>query len=158
MSLVLGIDPGQKGACVWLRSGLPVRAERMPAKPKVGLDLAAVRDWLEELRPDHVVLERAQAMPKQGIASTAAYMKDYGALLGILCALRIPHETISPAVWHRSLCGSRAKGEDKSQAKARALQVVRQRLPTLEVVPKGCRVPHDGIVDAACLALYGATS
>jgi hypothetical protein len=148
--VVLGIDPGQTGALVAL-SGATVRlAAVMPATPKVGVDLGAVRDLLEELRPDHVVLERAQAMPGQGSVSTAGYMRDYGGILGLLCALRIPHETVHPSTWHAQLVGKRA-----GDPKARALEVVRQRLPALALVPPRCRVPHAGLVDAACIALWG---
>jgi len=146
---VLGIDPGHKGALVLLDGSTPLQVERMPSTPKVGLDLAQVRDWLEAWRPDHTVVERAQAMPGQGVSSIASYLRDYGALLGILCALRLPHETVHPSTWHAQLVGKRG-----GDPKARALEVVRQRLPLLQLVPPRCRVPHDGIVDAACLALW----
>lgn len=156
MGKVLGVDPGQSGALVLLDGPTALQVERMPATPKVGVDLAQVRDWLETWRPDFVVLERAQSgafgRSRGALAPAAlgAYMRDYGGILGILCALRLPHETVHPATWHRSVCGKR-----EGDPKARALEVVRQRLPTLQVVPPRCRVPHDGIVDAACLALWG---
>lgn len=147
---ILGIDPGQKGALVWLRGADPVAVEPMPASPKVGIDLGAVRDLLLEHGAHRVVVERAQAMPKQGVASTFSYARDYGGLLGLLTALRIPYETVPPRTWHRELVGART-----GDPKARALQVVRERLPSLQVVLPRCRVPHEGVVDAACVALWG---
>lgn len=149
MSVILGIDPGQKGGLVALRGSRVALAAVMPAVAKVGVDLAAVRDLLEELRPDHVVLEQAQAMPKQGVSSTFSFGRDYGGLLGLLCALRIPHETVRPHTWHGALVG-RGEGDPK----ARTLRVVRQRLPGLALVPPRCRVPHEGLVDAAAIALW----
>lgn len=147
---LLGIDPGQKGALVAL-DGLAVRhVSLMSSSPKVGVDMVAVRDVLEALRPDRAVIERAQAMPGNSSSRSANYMRDYGAILGLLCALRIPYETVHPRTWHSQLVGKR-----EGDPKARALEVVRQRLPTLELIPPRCRTVHDGIVDAACIALWG---
>jgi len=155
VEVIVGIDPGNKGGIVALDGQTAVLAEPMPATPKVGLDLYALIELLEGLGPIRmVVLERAQSMPGQGIATTFRYGVGYGGILGVLAALRLPHTTVTPAVWHRDLVGHRPS-EGRDQAKARALQVVRQRLPGLQVVPPRCRTPHDGLVDAACLALWG---
>lgn len=148
---LLGIDPGHAGALVWLDGPRVHRVELMPSTPKVGLDLGAVLALLEQDRPDEVVVERAQAMPRQGVSSVFSYARDFGGLLGLLAALRIPHRTVPPATWHRALCGARGTGDPK----AVALRVVRQRLPSLELTPGRRRVPHEGIVDAACIALWG---
>jgi crossover junction endodeoxyribonuclease RuvC len=155
--IALGIDPGNEGALVALRveEGLasPHAVLRMPATPKVGPDLHAVMDWLLTINPDRAVIERAQSMPGQGVASTFRYGVGYGGLIGLLVALEIPYETVPPATWHRDLCGAR-RSEGRTAAKGRALRVVRERLPGLEVVPPRCRVPDEGIVDAACVALW----
>lgn len=157
MALVLGIDPGQDGALVWLFDGVPYRREVMPATPKVGIDIVAFIALLEADRPQRVVLERAQAMPRQGVASSFKYGRDYGAMLGVLQCMQLSHTTVHPSVWHRALCGGKPSGEPQDQAKARTLRVVQQQLPTLDLLatPRS-RVPHAGIVDAAAIALWGS--
>lgn len=152
MSRVMGIDCGASGALVWLDPDGTGRWEMMPAVPKVGLQLGAIRDLLEADRPTFVVLERAQAMPGQGVSSMFAYGTGYGGLQGVLTALRIPFETVPPATWHKDLCGVR-RSEGRAEAKARALQVVEQRLPRFEL-PK-TKAKREAVVDAACLALWG---
>lgn len=152
--VILGIDPGQKGAVVALAEYHPVRVWLMPAAPKVGLDLGGVEAILREARELgdlRAVLERAQPMPRQGISSTFGYGRDYGRLEALLYAARIPVEVVTPSAWHRALIGGKA-GDPKAQA----LALVRQRLPTLDLTPGRRTKPHDGIVDAACIALWGA--
>lgn len=150
--MILGIDPGVSGALVWLGEDGLGYVEPMPATPKVGLDLAMIRDLLEKDRPDYAILERAQSMPGQGVASMFRYGEGYGALQGILIALRIPFETVHPATWHKDLCGAHAS-EGKPAAKARALQVVQRRLPAFPLPPT--KAKREAAVDAVCLALWG---
>jgi hypothetical protein len=155
MGVILGIDPGQKGALVWLDGWRVVHSALMPAQPKVGLLTADLVAELRRWRPDRVVLERAQSMPKQGISSAFKYGRDFGRIEGVLITLGIPFVTVSPVVWHRALCGAKPKGEDSSQAKARAQAVVQERLPGLDLTPGRLRVPNEGLIDAAAIALYG---
>lgn len=97
-----------------------------------------------------VTLERAQAMPGQGVTSTFHTGRGYGAWLGILGALEIPFQTIRPTEWTKKLLkGMPGKG------KARAIQFAMERFPGVDLVPTGCRKPKDGRADALCLAWYG---
>jgi hypothetical protein len=98
------------------------------------------------------IVERAQAFPGMGVTGAFGYGQGYGSILGILAALGVSCETVRPGQWHGDLCGRR-KSEGRAAAKARALQVVQQRLPGL-TLPKG-KAKREGIVDAACLALWG---
>jgi hypothetical protein len=41
------------------------------------------------------------------------------------------------------------------EGKDRAVALARQRLPGLDLTPGRRRVPHTGLADAGCLALYG---
>jgi hypothetical protein len=88
----------------------------------------------------HVVVERAQSFPGQGVASSFRYGRDYGRILGVLDVLGWPYETVPPGVWHRAVVGG-----DPADGKARAALVVAQRLPDLELRPGRRRVPHSGI-------------
>jgi crossover junction endodeoxyribonuclease RuvC len=154
MRIILGIDPGQHGAIVALDGhAAPVASWLMPAAPRVGLDLGQLQAILFEARAlgEHLeaVLERAQPMPRQGVSSTFAYGRDFGRLEALLYGACVPVELVTPATWHRQLVGGK-----RGDPKAEALALVRRRLPDLDLTPGRRRVPHDGIVDAACLALW----
>lgn len=147
----IGIDPGKEGAIVRL-GGAGDAAWLLPYDDAglSGRELARmVREDLCGWNP-YVILERAQSFPGQGIASAFRYGRDYGVIVGVLDALGVPYRTVPPGVWHRAVVGG--SGDDP---KARARAVVEARLPGLDLRPGKRRKAHEGIVDAACLALYG---
>lgn len=79
------------------------------------------------------------------------YGVGFGSLKGVLAAKKVPFVLVPPGTWHRALFPAGAKGEPK----ARALEFVRQRWPTFQLIlPRG-RTPHQGLVDAACIAHWG---
>lgn len=153
MDIFVGIDPGKRGALVAVGSGAVVHQARMPWLGGAGIDAPGLVAELLEVRALGRVrvcaVERAQAMPKQGVSSMFRYGRDYGVVLGVLAALQVPHVTVSPRRWQGSICGGRG-----GAPKARAILVAGRRLPGLDMLPGRCRRPHDGIADAACLALY----
>ncbi len=157
MTRIVGIDPGLKGGLVLLA---PDRCagRLMPLRPDgKEVDGAAVMAWLFVAEPDLVVIERlgARAVTDQGgkaIRSSGAefrFATGYGILLGVLQACAYPHRRVSPQAWKRRVLA----GSDWS--KAAAIAHVQRTLPDLDLTPGRCRVPQDGLADAACLALYG---
>lgn len=148
--MIVGIDPGREGAVV--RISTSGAASWLLPYDDAGLSGRQLAELLQTKveSGDLVVLERAQSMPKQGIASAFRYGRDYGVILGVLDAIGASYQTVAPGVWHRAVVGG--SGADP---KARARAVVEARLPWLELRPGKRRKAHEGIVDAACLALYG---
>ncbi len=154
--IYLGVDPGNTGALVALGLRDGPRVLRMPTinvgtkkRKRLVLDELAVIEWLEELKTEGSIfaaIEVQQAMPKQGSASGFRLGCSYGALCAILTTLRISHVRIRSREWQRVMVGTIGQG------KARAVAFCRSVMPDVELVPKGCRVPQDGIADAACMA------
>jgi len=78
---ILGVDPGIKGGCavVTVNDGAAPDIVDIINIPVVGVgakervDVLALRDWSQQHQPDHAVIERAQAMPKQGASSSFKY-------------------------------------------------------------------------------------
>lgn len=153
--IIIGIDPGARGALVALRAGREVvAAHPLPVITGAGLDPVEMRAALNRLRwvgECHAVIERAQSMGRESGSAMLRYGRDYGILLGLCTALEIPYETVPPATWHRALVGG-----STGDPKARTLLTVRQLLPTIDLVPPRARKPHDGIVDAAAIALWAS--
>ena len=152
--IIAGIDPGLDGGIAWILQSsetmtmkMPVVSKRTKAKTERRLDTKLLISEL--LGTNLVVIERQQAMPKQGVASTFKIGKNYGILLGILAAMEIPFQEVRPQEWKNSVL----KGTKKD--KGAAIEFCQRRYPEAKLVPIGCRVPHDGLADALCLAHYG---
>jgi len=68
----------------------------------------------------------------------------------LVCA-KIPYEVVRPRIWQKVvLCG--IEGAD---TKVKSVLKCQRRLPDLDLTPGKKRKPHDGLADAACMALYG---
>lgn len=86
-------------------------------------------------------IEAVHAMPGQGVTSMFSMGTGFGIWLGIIAALRIPHERIEPAKWKREM-GIAAKS-DKGASVVRALQI----FPRADIPAS-----KDGRADALLLA------
>jgi hypothetical protein len=126
VSLTIGIDPGLSGAVAILAAD---------GTPEVLADLPIIRDaklaWIDgsalqsvilaalKGRTAHAIVERVSSMPAQGIASAFQFGVGFGSILGVLQALHIRIELVTPAVWKRSY--GLSKDKHASLHKARLL-------------------------------------
>ena len=138
----VGIDPGISGALAVLGTpdayGCPeVRFFDMPTmEVKVGKKLKHVPDAfrmvsiLEELtvcKETLVTIEKVNAMPdvgtgaKMGATSAFSFGFDFGMWLGILAALKIPHQQVHPATWKAAVMSGMSKEKDASRQRAMQL-------------------------------------
>ena len=152
--IVIGIDPGKRGGVAMLDSvycgGVDHFSRMMPDSP-VGFAMSIKEAVLCEGKSEVVVayVELVHSMPKQGVASTFSFGKGFGEILGVLAALNIRTELVSPQKWKRAVLA----GTDRD--KAAAIQFVQENYPYIDLTPGRCRVPQDGIADAVCIAHYG---
>lgn len=123
-------------------------------------DVSGMADLLRSMALGHsarVVIERAQAMTKngvkQGVSSSFLFGMGYGIWIGVIGALGIPYVTVRPIDWTKRLL----KGVP-GEGKARSILLASQTFPGIDLVPPGCRKPRDGRADAACLAYYGVVA
>jgi crossover junction endodeoxyribonuclease RuvC len=155
---ILGIDPGLDGAIAWI---FPDRAEARvtPLLPagKAGkrrFDVAAMVELLGAYPVELAILEAVSAAPVagrvQGTTSMFGFGRGVGLWEGILAALRIPHQAVPPQSWKKVVLAGTARDKPAAIAFAQA------RYPAVSLLPTSrCRVPHDGLADAICLAEYG---
>src|SRR3546814_829098 len=111
-----GFDPGGRGAVALLDDeGRLLEVHDMPYVDGHVLapQLAAV---VSVGGVTHALVERAQSMPGQGVASVFRYGPGYGVILGVLGALQVSSELVSPAVWKRAAGLSQAKGASRRRA------------------------------------------
>ena len=137
----MGIDPGQKGG--WCVLGFDAGPLPWSGKDLDGRALASI------IRCNGVtsaVIEKAQAMPKQGVTSMFSYGYGAGKIAGILEALGVPYRLVTPQAWKKLILAGTAKD------KTAAISYVRRWYPAIDLMPGKKRTPHDGIADAVCLA------
>ena len=125
---ILGIDPGIRGglAIVAVNSSSAARLVDAIDIPVVGvgakerIDVLALRDWVLTHRPEHAVIERAQAMPKQGSSSGFKYGRAVGSIEATVTGCEIPLTIIEPTAWKKF---HQLRGGDKEASRQRALQL-----------------------------------
>lgn len=145
----LGIDPGASGAAALLTADGEAIVRDYPGDPSLAADL--VRAWRTEYRIELAALEAVHAMPKQGVSSMFKLGANFGAWLGILAALSIPHVLVRPQEWQRGIL---TKG-DGTDTKARSLAAARRMWPDLELGRKKDHGRADSLHLAAFARRYG---
>ncbi len=161
-NVALGIDPGKDGAVVVLVRNLSivqVAAVRLTKDLLAGVHggyTPEIMDGLiEELCGEHLVeigvIERASVRPKEGAVGALTTGIGWGfwrmALAGRAKRTIVP----TPQAWQKATLADIPGGDDsKARSVARAAQIV-----GINLTPGRRRVPHTGIADAACMALYG---
>lgn len=159
MKLHIGIDPGIDGAIgVISDCGGDVAVYDIPhvsigtgKKVKREINLLALRILLEEMleRSESVTayIERVHSMPKQGVASSFNFGKTAGILLGMLAAMQIPIQQVTPQEWKKAMMNGQGKEKDAS------IYVAGQMFPQVDLSKK----KHHNRADALLIAQYGKT-
>src|SRR5262245_21026471 len=124
---ILGIDPGVSGglAVVEIADGaapalvecIDIPVAGTGAKERV--DAAGIRNFIDRHQPIRALIERAQAMPKQGVSSGFKYGRAIGAIEATVALCSIPVEIIEPSAWKRHW---HLPGKDKESGRQKALQ------------------------------------
>lgn len=144
MSVIIGIDPGQKGGIAVI-VGTELTVIPMPETRK------QVYDWLKAWKAMDVtcVIESVHTMPKQGIASTGKFMKGYGEVLGICTALGFRILEPTPQCWRKTVLVGTDKG------KIASIQRCENLYPDVNLILPRCRKAHDGMAEAVLMAHFG---
>lgn len=143
---IVGIDPGKRGGiCVlhpeWIYAApMPVVGDQIDGREIAGRIIGA----------DLVVIEHAQAMPKQGVTSMFKYGVGFGVLIGVCEGLGLAYRLVKPRMWQTAVIGTGA-----GDTKERAAQFVHREYPLVDLTPGRSRKPHDGVADAVCIAHWG---
>ena len=162
----VGIDNGANGAIVALNHNyevvceelMPVLAAGVTRKGKKStkrvLDMRSVSKILSGLkdldRDIFAVLEHAQTFPGEGLSTAFTAGRGYGAMEMALVCSGIAYEIVRPRLWQKTVLA----GVEGVDTKVRSILKCQRRLPDLDLTPGKKRKPHDGLADAACMALY----
>ena len=156
MTKVLGIDPGAVSgglAIVEINDGAAPQLVDAISLPDIGvkatqrIDVLALRDWIQQHRPDCAYVERGQAMPRQGASSGFKFGRGCGAVEATIQLLEIPLTIIEASAWKRKF---HLRGGDKESGRQLAIQL----FPTSHTL--FARKLDHGRAEAALIALAGA--
>lgn len=140
---ILGVDPGVTGGVAFLYPDNRIVADDIPTVAGE-VDVDTLVRTIKAASPRLAFVERASAMPKQGVASTFKFGMAYGALRTVVSLCEIPTRLVTARKWkdHFHL--------DSDKEKSRALAI--------RMFP-GCglfaRKKDHGRAEAALIALYG---
>ena len=110
--LIIGIDPGIKGALCFFKNGKILDVFDMPTMPVGKKNKSQVngsqiyneihkRIINEDKKDIKVVIEQVSAMPGQGVTSMFNFGQSFGVLKGIFSAMQIPMDFVSPVKWKK---------------------------------------------------------
>lgn len=149
---VAGIDPGFSGAIAIYGPTSPPFSETITDVYSMPI-LKNVKNEIDEQElvrllkdVDCAFIEKAQAMPGQGISSTGRYMMSFGIVRGICAALKIPYTLVIPQRWKKALIKDMPKGKDSS------LIVAARSFPDINFGR------NHNKAEAALIALYGVST
>ena len=123
LETILSVDPGSISAAWALivpdfDGGLDAAiAEEMPTANRM-VDGRAFARILERHCPTCAVVERVNAFPKQGVASSFKFGMGYGIILGALAAQNVRIFDVAPGSWKKHF----RLNSDKEKARALAIK------------------------------------
>jgi hypothetical protein len=113
---ILGVDPGITGGIAFLYPSGEIAADDIPTVDG-SVDVDALVRCVRQHHPRVAVIEKAQAMPKQGVVSVFKYGTAFGALCAVTALCEIPTHLVSPRKWKTYF------GLDADKEKSRALAI-----------------------------------
>jgi len=108
----IGIDPGIKGSIaiidenggILFHTAVPVFKD---ARGKNKYDLfsmdSIIKKIINDFIPCSIVIEKAQAMPHQGVVSMFTYGRGYGYWIGLMTCAGLKYKEVSPRTWTKLL-------------------------------------------------------
>lgn len=154
--LIIGIDPGMKGGIAVIS-----KEGKYFTVPYTGYSLHYIllhstNQGLDSHKVS-IYLEKVHSMPRQGVASTFAFGRTYGKILGIISCM-FDEEKINyvpPQEWKKEF-GLINKEWDKKEKKQASIDKCKELFPGINLfATKRSKVDHDGMAEALLIAEYG---
>lgn len=149
--MILSIDPGNSGALAFMTTRLtlidlysmPLIDSGSKGHTRNAIDGITLAQLVSAYRPACVILERVASRPGQGVAGMFAFGRGVGVIEGVMQALDIPINYVSPVVWkrHHNLL---------KQPKSKSLDKARKLYPDAELHLK----KHEGRAEAILIGIW----
>ena len=158
MVRIAAVDPGLDGAlaCLETDRGGAITEITIAEMPTIALpgrrivDGAVLANWFTVCHPDICIVEQVSSRPGQGVVSVFSFGRALGTVEGVLHALLVPLERVTPQVWQRA---TGALGLKDPRGRAYEL------LPQSRIMLDGKTKKHGiGCADALLMALWWITT
>ena len=116
---IIGIDPGVHGALAVLTQTGQIAWDLPIVKDgkRFALNIGELDTELRAIvRPCHAFVEKVWSRSNEGAAGSFAFGRAYGTILGLLMALEIPHDLVTPAAWCRGLAAPKENDARRATA------------------------------------------
>ena len=146
MSIYIGIDPGKKGAMA-IMGYSNTTGERYMMKI-IPFDPQEYIKALKQFNGATVCIEQVHSLPHEGVKSVWSFGQTYGWLLGVLDAVGLSYQTVSPNLWKKDFSLLRTE-------KKQSIEVCKRLFPGIELKRTDrCRNDDDNMADAALICEY----
>lgn len=146
--IYIGIDPGAKGG--WSVIGSEIKQEASSHIWDEASFIEDMKNLINVQKPSLIrcCLEKVGAMPKQGVSSTFKFGEEYGKIQGILMALGIPYQTVTPQMWKKDF-------SLLHQDKDKSIETAQRLFPGVNLFPTPrCKNRSDGMAESLLMAEY----
>lgn len=145
--IYIGIDPGSKGAMALMVNG---HVTVVPYDKTAYLAHLSVINGMKADGEDGGVIcciEQVSSHPREGVKSVFTFGTNYGWLLGVLDALQIPYQTVTPLKWKKEF--------SLTSDKAQSIEVCKRLFPNVSLLrTERSRKEDDNLAEAVLLMLY----
>lgn len=154
--MILGIDPGKKGAFALLSPSRKVlELKVMPLTIDNEIDLPEMARFMASIcdRVTIAYLEELNVLPKNGAFSSRELGRNLGHCEAMLAAFQIPYKKVSPMAWMKFM---HLGADPQLPSKARGRQTVERIFPDVNLLATArSKVIHEGLMDALLISEYG---
>jgi hypothetical protein len=156
----IGIDIGKNGGVAIIDEQNNLSLHTIP---KIGkeVDLIALFNIINNVtKTDHIVgMENVKALQKVGSTQSFNFGENKGQIEGLLVGMGASYIKVLPQTWQK-VCWEgvpiqKKPGKTSNDTKAMSLLAARRLFPKESfLATERSSVPHDGLVDAALIAMY----
>jgi len=151
--IFIGIDNGKSGAIVVVDENENIVFKEIMPLINNEYDLKGIENILNRVKMHNckVYLEKAFTKPMNGNKANFTNGYQYGLMQGILFSNRFSYEVITVQGWQNSIL----KGITAKNTKEASISFCLKKWSELNWKKSDrCKKYHDGLTDAACIALY----
>ena len=139
--IYIGIDPGRKGAMGFIGTNV------VSVIPFDSYNYIFALKSFKASDDCLCCIEAVHSITGQGIASSFKFGQTYGWLLGVLDAIEIPYQPITPQKWKKEF--------GLTSDKAKSVEVCKRLFPDVPLLrTERSRKDDDNMAEALLLALY----
>jgi hypothetical protein len=146
---IIAIDPGLSGGMCTM--GIAGGNPELLALPFVGkeLDVSFLHYRIAREMPCHVYIEQLGVRPRQ--AGVQTMIRNWQRIEDAAILAGASVEIVAPKVWQKGIVPTTAQG-DRKKVIAAYCNYARKKYPDAPLILPRCRVIHDGMAAALCIA------